>query len=203
MPSSLDGKKTYLFRLHQKSQRKEQALMRLTEEETSQFAELVDGRKKTALEALTDGPGRKDGIGTLIGRWTKSEAILLSGEDLPGSRWQADRDFIALQHGISGVTSDSRWMLEKIAARNPHCKDFSFTSTIASIKVSGPALHADIFIIPSTTSSTFTFTVSYESVQNGKEDCIKPKPLSKTELWNLLERLALTVLNHVPKHKES
>ena len=205
----MNGRTAYFFILHQKSQREgqaplrlrrdEQALLRLTGKETSQLAELVGGRERTAFEALTDGQGRKDGIDALIGRWAKSEAVLRSGEGPRDSRSRADIDFIALQHGIGDMAHHSRWMLEKIAARNPQCK-FSFTSTIASIKVSGPALHTDIIIIPSAIGSTFTFTVSYDSVQNGKEEHIEPKPLSQVELSNLLLRLVLVVLNHAPKH---
>ena len=209
----MNGRTAYFFILHQKSQREgqaplrlrrdEQALLRLTGKETSQLAELVGGRERTAFEALTDGQGRKDGIDALIGRWAKSEAVLRSGEGPRDSRSRADIDFIALQHGIGDMAHHSRWMLEKIAARNPQCKDFSFTATIASIKVSGPALQAGIIIIPSAIGSTFTFTLSYDSVQNGKEEHIEPQPLSQAGLLGLLERLALLALNHIPRHAKA
>ena len=162
----------------------------------------MSGRRKTAFEALLDGLGNKAGIDELVGNWGKSRRILISGEGPPGSRSQEQLDFASLQYGIGDVTYHARLILEKIAKRNPHCRDFTFRDTIDSIEVSAPALRADILIVPSEIGAAFTFTARYESVQNGRKERTEPQPLSEVELWNLLDRLAVFVLNHAPPEEE-
>ena len=231
---------TCFFLLHQKSQRKEQPILHLTEEETSRLVELVSRRERTAPEILVHGRGMKDGIDTLIGNWNKSRAALISGEDSASlkakiagleadaedlfkcspevneklaklkkelaeqpanPRLQEQLDSIQLRGRISDATYGSEWILKGIAARNPYCKKFVFKPTDTSLSVSGPGFLANISVVQATIDSTQTVTVRYDSVQNGWSFRIPALPVSESSIYLIFERLAHSLLNHVPMHQ--
>ncbi len=197
--SKVDSRLAFFFFRRQELLREEKAVLHIEPNEASRLVELVSGRKRTPFEATKEGLGRKDGLDKAIGRWEQSRETLLSGEGSSGSRSQEQLDFNSLQYAISDVAYESRGVLERIAARNPCCKGFTFRASMGEIEVTAPGLRATVLVMPSVLGTAFTFTAQYESEQNGEKESIGPIRLSEVSLWLLIERMACAVLNHAPR----